>query len=339
MTRPLQHIRAYAAHVVADCSLDRITGVQPFGVGENHAVYKLSYRTVDRQAKQVVVRIASSDRARDIAAAEREATALRMVQGLTAPLLLDFRPDSEWFDAPVMCLGFVDGVQRAPSDAQDFERLGHCVRSVHRVPTQNLTGWFPSEPTMEGYLETRFVKIEEKLPWVRDPLPVTVQDRLRRALAAIEEVVEGARKSESFQTNESLVLLHGDVAGGNIVWTPDPVLIDWEYARVGDPADEIAYVFAQHDCTPEQRTMFWRGYGQRHDGDRALELVVDRAAWWEPITIFGSALFWVQLWTRRADHDADVDLDRSATKEQSFYREETMRRLDRVEALLGRLRG
>lgn len=151
--------------------------------------------------------------------------------------------------------------------------------------------------------------------------------------------MERARRSESFETNELLVLLHGDVAGGNIVWTPDPVLIDWEYARVGDPADEIAYIFAQHDCTPEQRTMFWRGYAKSRDRDRPLEHVVDRTVWWEPITILGSALFWVQLWSRRADADANRGMDPSAPREQAFYRTETIRRLERFEALLGRLRG
>jgi aminoglycoside phosphotransferase (APT) family kinase protein len=273
VTDDLHQIRAYATHVVADCSADRIKDVQPFGMGENHAVYRLSYLDPDQQAKDVVVRIASSDRARDPAAAGREATALKKVGGFVAPLLHDFSCDSEWFDAPVMCMDLVEGVQRAPREAQEFERLGHSVGRVHEVPTQDLVEWLPDEPTTRGYLETRLAKIAEKRPWIRDPLPVTVQDRLRRALATVEEVVEEARRAESFTTNESLVLLHGDVAGGNIVWTPDPVLIDWEYARVGDPADEIAYIFAQHDCTPEQRTMFWRGYEQSRDRDRAREHV------------------------------------------------------------------
>jgi len=306
-------------------------------VGENHAVYKASYVDAHHQVRAVVVRIATSDRALDCAEAGREATALRKVQGFVAPLLHDFRCDSEWFGAPVMCMTFVGGVQRAPRDAQDFERLGRSVAWVHGLPTRDLAEWLPDEPTLLGYLGTRLAKIDERLPWIRDPLPAAVQDRLRRALAAMTDVVDEARRAESFQAEESLVLLHGDVAGGNIVWTPDPVLIDWEYARIGDPADEVAYVFAQHDCTPEQRTMFWRGYRQGRDRDHALDHVVDRSVRWEPITILGSAMFWAQPWSRRAEADADARTDPTAPKELAHYRKETIRRIERFEALLGRV--
>lgn len=81
---------------------------------------------------------------------------------------------------------------------------------------------------------------------------------------------------------EALVLHHGDLGPGNILW-PGPVLIDWEYTRLGDAADEIAYVFDQNGLTPLQRDAFWRGY-------RPTESVPGRVPWWEPVTLLGSAL-------------------------------------------------
>lgn len=327
-------LRAYASHAVAGCSADRVSNVEPCGVGENHAVYRLSYLDPERKVKDVVIRIATSDRARDSDSAEREAIVLRKMQGVGAPVLHDFRCDSEWFDAPVMCIDFVHGVQRSPHEVREFERLGHVLACLHALPAAELAAWWPDAATVRGYLETRIVKINEKLPSIRDPLPAPVQDRFRQAQALLDGVVAAARRAETFATAEPLALLHGDVAGGNIMWTPDPVLIDWEYARIGDPSDEIAYVFAQHGCTDEQRTAFWRGYGGPHAVDRLLEDVVDRTAWWEPVTIFGSALFWVQLWSRRIAADAAGSADPSAPREQSYYGEQTIRRLDHFDSLL-----
>ena len=40
---------------------------------------------------------------------------------------------------------------------------------------------------------------------------------------------------------------------------PGPVLIDWEYARLGDPADEIAYLFDQNGLSPGHRGHFGEG--------------------------------------------------------------------------------
>jgi aminoglycoside phosphotransferase (APT) family kinase protein len=246
---PLAHdpvvLRAYASHAVAGCSADRVLHVAPCGVGENHAVYRLSYVDPDQKSKDVVIRIAISDRARDAAAAKREAAVLTKLQGVAAPVLHDFRCDNEWFDAPVMCMDFIQGVQRSPHDLWEFERLGHVLATLHALPTDDLAGWWPDAATVPGYLETRLAKIDEKLPSIRDPLPAPVQDRFRQAQVLLDSILAPRRRAASFAVGEALSLLHGDVAGGNIIWTSDPVLIDWEYARVGDPADEVAYVFAR----------------------------------------------------------------------------------------------
>lgn len=336
-TRGSDHVRPvreYASHVVKGCEADRITTVEPTGTGQNHVVHKVSYIDPAGVPRAVVVRVASSNRARDRDAAEREATAIRMVQRLAAPVLHDFQTDSEWFDAPVMCLDFVDGVQRAPNDWKDFEQLGSVVAPIHALPVSDVRGWLPEVPTLAGYLQARVDKIDERMPWVRDPLPMSIQDRIRRARMLVDEVVNAALAADAFAGQQGLVLLHGDVAGGNIVWAPDPVLIDWEYARLGDPADECAYIFVQHDVTEEQRAAFWRGYGQ--GSDPSLEHVVSRTRWWEPITILGSAMFWTQLWTQRVGADAAGVGSTSRPREQNYYQANTVQRLNRFERLLER---
>jgi aminoglycoside phosphotransferase (APT) family kinase protein len=330
-----RQVRAYAAEVVPGCSADRVTGVNRFEAGENHDVYGLSYLAPDGRARQVVVRVASSARARDCQAAEREAVVVRKVQGLAAPLLHDFRCQSSWFDAPSMCMEYVAGVQRGPLSPDDCERLGSVVGQVHELSTEDLPDASQGPFTLAEYLDSRLTKIAERAPAIRAPLPAAVQRRLEGALSLVSQRRRRALRSDCFQTAESLVLLHGDVAGGNILWTPGPVLIDWEYARLGDAADEVAYIFNQNDLTEEQRGAFWRGYAQSCQSARHVDYVMDRVQWWEPITVLGSAFFWVDLWSQRADADAAGYVDDSVPKEQEYYREHTTRRLERFEQLVG----
>jgi aminoglycoside phosphotransferase (APT) family kinase protein len=332
---PGRQVRAYVAAVVPGCSADRITDVNRFEAGENHDVYRLSYLAPDGRAMQVVVRVASSARARDCQAAGNEAVVLRKVQGVAAPMLHDFRCESNWFDAPSMCMEYVAGVQCGPTSPDDCERLGSVVGQVHGLSIDDLPDASQAPFTLADYLDSRLAKIAERTPAIRDPLPAAIQRRLEGALTLVAQRRLAALSSDCFQTDESLVLLHGDVAGGNILWTPSPVLIDWEYARLGDAADEVAYIFNQNDLTEEQRGAFWRGYAQSCRSARHVDYVMNRVQWWEPITVLGSAFFWVNLWSQRADADAAGYVDDSVPKAQEYYCEHTTRRLERFEQLVG----
>jgi aminoglycoside phosphotransferase (APT) family kinase protein len=330
-----RQIRAYAAAVVPGCSADSVTDVYRFEDGDNHDVYRVSYLAPDGRARQVVARVASSARARDCQAAEREAVALRKVQGLAAPLLHDFRCDSDWFDAPSMCMEYVAGVQRGPTSRDDCERLGSVVGQVHELSTDDLPDASQGPFTLADYLDSRLAKIAERVPAIRAPIPAAAQRRLEGALSMVAQRRRQALSADCFQTDESLVLLHGDVAGGNILWTPGPVLIDWEYARLGDAADEVAYIFNQNELSEEQRGAFWRGYARSCRSARHVDYVRDRVQWWEPFTVLGSSFFWLNLWTQRADAEAAGHADDSVPKEQEYYREHTTRRLERFEQLVG----
>jgi aminoglycoside phosphotransferase (APT) family kinase protein len=333
-THDSDQISAYASRVVAGC--DRVTAVQTLDAGENHAVHKVSYTGADSEPKHLVVRIAFGDRARECAAATWEATVLQKVQRVAAPVVHHFSCDDEWFGAPVLCMDFVEGDKRAPRDAQEIESLGRAVGRVHALPTHDLGDGPSGMATTRAYFDTRVAEIAEKVEWARDPLLPEVRDRLRAALLLLDEHAARARDSGAFETTDSLVLLHGDVAGGNILWTPDPILIDWEYARIGDPADEIAYSFAQHGWTAEERTAFWRGYRDGRAGVRSVEDAIARVSWWEPVTTLGSTFFWVQRWARHAIADVTGDGEPAAPRGQAYYAERALPRLRRFEELLAR---
>lgn len=110
--------------------------------------------------------------------------------------------------------------------------------------------------------------------------------------------------------------IHGDLSIGNLLWTDDAVyLIDWEYARAADQAEELAYLFTEQpvlvslmdkmlaayveaggDPTAVERLTPWaaftsvdsaiwwvvylRGQGERIGGQRELEARIDVGFWW-----------------------------------------------------------
>lgn len=326
-----RRVVAYARAVVPGCALARTVEVRQLPPGENHEVYVAVFGAPGFDRTSVVVRVGSSQRARDCATAGREAAVLASLGGVGAPRLYDFRCSSEWFEVPTMCMQFVDGQQRPPATAADFLSLGVVVGRVHDHSVDP-GAWDDTPATGTDYLASRVEKIGVRLAVIDDHLPSAVTARLRRAAGLTNARLRRALQLGVFRADDPLVLLHGDVAGGNILWSPEPVLIDWEYARIGDAADEIAYVFSQNDCTEAQRRAFWRGYGDASTHSRSD--LVGRVRWWEPVTVLGSAFFWAELWARRADADAVGRAATSSLKEQPYYRDRTLPRLDRVEALL-----
>ena len=328
-----QRVRGYAADAMADCSLDRITVVSRFESGERHAVYRVSFVDPVGRTHDLVVRIATSEEARECPQAEREAAVLKKVQGIAGPLLYDFRCESQWFDAPTMCMQFVPGEQSdmtlvAPSD---IEPLGAVIAAVHSLPIGDLGGWLPTTTTHDEYRDERVGVIGRKMTSVRDPLPAPVQRRLHDAVRLVTESADRVRTSTHFGADDPLVLQHGDIASGNVIWGSTPVLIDWEYARLGDPADEIAYVFGQNDLSAPHREAFWNGYRASSGDDQPLADIANRTRWWEPVNLLGSALWWVERWAERSDADAAGEVNPSVPSAPDYYLEHALRRLDRFE--------
>lgn len=56
--------------------------------------------------------------------------------------------------------------------------------------------------------------------------------------------------------------LHGDLWSANVLWNGDDVmLVDWEYARQGDPAEDIAYMAEMDDLPDRVVAAVIAGYG------------------------------------------------------------------------------
>jgi aminoglycoside phosphotransferase (APT) family kinase protein len=328
-------VSSYAS-AVTGCPSERITAVKRFADGNRHAVHRVSYLDAANVTQDVVVRVSFGGEAADLAQAEREAAALKAVAGVAGPVLYDFRRTSPWFDTPAMCMQFLPGRHRKLNSTtpQELARLAVIVAWVHDRPTDDLIEPLHASGNVASYAHDRLQSITSTLTWARDPLPAPLQAHLRQAASRLAASLEDAQHAECFRTGEPVRLLHGDVAGGNILWGRAPVLIDWEYARLGDPADEIAYLFDQNALSKPQRDAFLERYQQTVPSATRLDQLVERISWWEPMTLLGSALWWVERWVRRTELDAVGATDHSVPRDAGHYFDHITRRVARLQKLV-----
>lgn len=335
-------IAGYAADVLG-CPLGRISGVTRFESGNRHLVYRVSYLDEQERAADVVVRVSLGATPVDRSVAEYEARVLEEVGGHIAPEVYDFRPESVWFAMPSVCMQFIPGTSRelSVSTPAELEELGATIGRVHRQPTGALetTG---NARSIAAYAGRRLREIVSGIDWVRDPLPPGTQHALRSFAESLERDLDAVLAGESFRTGERLVLLHGDPESGNILWTPSPVLVDWEYARLGDPADEIAYLFDQNGLGAPLREAFWSGYrgvaALREHHEDHLRFRVD---WWERVTLLGSTLWWAERLVLKAEagavQTAGIAADGTTARPEAYYRDEVDKRVERIEQAQRRL--
>jgi len=163
--------------------------------------------------------------------AEREARLLHRLAELSLPLrvprVLGVWPDDEGRLALVR--QYLPGVELDPrAGRQPFVRpwevVGQLAAAVHSLDVGALAGLLPGHETRTAHAEEALLVFENLdapearagLAWARDHLPPAVPS----------------------------VLLHGDLLGQNILLAPGapPGLVDWEYARRGDPAYDLAVV-------------------------------------------------------------------------------------------------
>jgi aminoglycoside phosphotransferase (APT) family kinase protein len=144
-------------------------------------------------------------------------------------------------------------------------------------------------------------------------LPAQLHERVHALYARIEHL---PRDATSWM-GRSFSQLHGDASAGNILWDGDDVwLLDWEYARCGDPAEELAYLLTEQHL-PELRQQFLQAAYLSAGG---LPGVWERVPAYLPLVVLDSALWW-------ADHLRARDSDPATHVEFTG-------RLDQAERLL-----
>ena len=155
----------------------------------------------------------------------------------------------------ILITGRVDGAPRpaASWSADQAGAVGRLLALVHRRP---------APASVEGAPASRGRLIAD----IRRDCRPGLRAITAAAIAALPSPEPGAR-----------VLLHGDPWSANIVWSAaGPVLVDWEYARGGEPAEDLAYLSALDELSDATLDEVLRGYG----ADPALAA---RVRAWRPL--------------------------------------------------------
>ena len=203
------------------------------------------------------------------AALEREAAALRLVAGRPwAPRLLAAEPGAV---VATRCPGAPRELARL--GAPDARRLGAVLREAHevrRATDGGLDRWPAPVGSLAAYRAARAEDTEALLAGTAHA------GLARRALS-----VPLPERAEA----RPFRLLHGDLVEANIVWGPQgPALVDWEFWRMGDPAEDLAYLAEVNRLPDAVLADVIEGYGRPEvaaaaGGWRGLA-ALDAGAWY-----------------------------------------------------------
>jgi aminoglycoside phosphotransferase (APT) family kinase protein len=172
-----------------------------------------------------------------------------------------------------------DGRDLRGLSATDAHTLGDAVRTLHehrRSATAGLSGWSARVRSLAAYRRRR----------AADAIHASGPDRaLAQRIAARLPDVTTKPNTRPFH------LLHGDLAASNIVWAPRPCFVDFEFWRMGDPAEDLAYLIEVNELPRHVTDAVLHGYG--------VEAVLARVEGWRAMCALDAG-----LWYRAAGDEA-----------------------------------
>lgn len=154
------------------------------------------------------------------------------------------------------------------------------------------------------------------LDWWRGHHPTILdQAEVRRLTPAVERYV--ADGADAFRTLDAFALVHGDAVATNVlVADGTPRYVDWEWAQIGDPAQDLAHIGGRIGAAPWYVTLdddaiatmldryvdavTGRGAHRRRDPTLATRRDV-----WEVVERFLSSLHFRTV--RRSSRDVETD--------------------------------
>jgi aminoglycoside phosphotransferase (APT) family kinase protein len=216
--------------------------------------------------ESVVVKLTQPD------VAAREAAALRDPPGDAVV------PEVLAEGTGVLVLSLLPGEHVRPRDLGEGElrTLAHTLRRVHesrRTGWGQWPQWDAPERTLAGYHA-------QVAATVRAMAGAEHGARVERVLRTLPELPSAG--PQPFRR------LHGDLWSANVLWHDGrPALLDWEYSRQGDPAEELAYLAAMDGLPEAQASVLLDAYGDTE--------VAARVAAWRPLVALSAALWYAEL--------------------------------------------
>ena len=268
--------------------------------------------------------------------ARREAMVLSYLEDGLAPRLYDYDESSIFFCRPTMLIAFLPGVHLdlAASSEGMLNSLGWTVGRLHDLKADRfITAFRFNARTPAEYLIERFKwDIGRRVQW--DKLPGELATRFWKGYRKVAEVALDSVIQQQWNTLIPVSLLHGDMGGENMVWSEGKVrLLDWEDVRLGDAAEEVAYIFTENTLSKSGRVAFWNGYSDARGV--GADSVARRVTVWEPIVLFGSAMWWLDRYARKLNALRSSMPNSLVPRALSYYRAQALQRLRRFETRFG----
>jgi aminoglycoside phosphotransferase (APT) family kinase protein len=160
-----------------------------------------------------------------------------------APVLLEQAPDNP-LGSPYMVCGYVPGTVRRPAEWTDA-MLGAHARQMARLHTPAFERCGDvTAPAGERATKLSLTALfEMSLAWWSETSPHVVGDpEVSRLLPRVAGFVAAAEPA--FARLHRFAAIHGDLVVPNIVVDEagTPRYVDWEWAEIGDPARDLAYI-------------------------------------------------------------------------------------------------
>lgn len=241
-----ERLRTFLAEQAGDPGVE-VTGYDVLPGGMSRVVAKAQARWSDGRTQKLLVR---SDPDREgLFHSERDAewrllSALNDVEVPRTPRALWYDADGHCFGTKTIVTDFCDGdnLHHLIQDRQDLDErtsvFCDTVASIHRVPLSALPPEMVPDGTWSDYIEGQLDAYARAERSLRCRLPVFryLSARLRH-MDRPPEV--------------PLTLVHGDAQPGNVMIEArqPPLMIDWEFSRVGDPREDLGY-YAQIPMPP-----------------------------------------------------------------------------------------
>jgi aminoglycoside phosphotransferase (APT) family kinase protein len=222
---------------------------------------------------QAVVRLPAM--AEDHQALIHEAWYLERLPNGVAPRIL-FHADTSLLGTPILITEFAPGVHIPFSRLDDSQivMLANRLVAVHAIKSDRYSPLGVVLPyamgTYRDYARLTVFEDIDKRYKQAGSLPHDSKTVLRARKLLDQRL--GA-EDESWSQNE-FSLCHGDIGIYNVLWTDRELsLIDWDGARFGDPADDIAYIFAINNVTADWQNIFLDAYISKSARTDILERV------------------------------------------------------------------
>ncbi len=167
-------------------------------------------------------------------------------------------------------------------------RLASVLACLHRHTSSGFTPWPDREPRRGSFgdlFRFRVGSLQNYTSYARG-LAGALDPRLPDVFARLSSP---AILHDPSWDDERFARLHGDLSFGNILWSESEVaLIDWEFSRAGDPAEDLGYLLSEQPVgatvADSLRQQYVRAGGDERVWTRVPAYVLftaaDSALWW-----------------------------------------------------------